>query len=231
MRKPLRTVVLIALLALLLALPLAAQQQGSWYYHWTRIGPSGTPDAGWVAVQWSVTASCSGCTCGSSWSPSIYSNLWEKPADREVVGRSSGRMGAGRPVCPAGTAGAGQAVAGTWYHNGSAGISCNTYINDTNWQTMEKWGVAECVYTGIVADWWTFAPDDDCCEGDSCGGGGDPTPDPDPCTCPGDTWQYATPGAGILEWEPPYPVVINQDPQRRGVAVSLMVWIDPAIRT
>lgn len=221
-----RRALLLALLLMLIS-TLPALAQGSWYYHWTRTGPNGTPGNSWVAVRWSLAASCEGCTCGSSWYPAVYANLWERPPDREIVSRGTGRTGAGRPACPSGSAGAGLPVAGTWYHNGRANIQCSTSIDHTDWQLLEKWGTADCTYAGIAADWWTFAPQDDCCDGGGCGddpGGGDP----DPCHCPGDSWQYAQPAAGELRWEPPYPVVIGQDPQRRGVDVILTVWIDPA---
>lgn len=50
-----------------------------------------------------------------------------------------------------------------------------------------------------------------------------PTPTPTPPTC-GATWTEITPPYAQVRTEPPFPIVVGQDPDRRGVDVPIRVW-------
>lgn len=234
-----RLLALIGLLSLM-AVGLPAAAQGStWYYNYVISPPSGSPAGGWVQVTLFLAPGCSGCTCGSNWTPGSSQGLFENPGDRMTVGRGSGGdpapVWSGRQICPAGTVGAGLPVAGTWYHNarfdvvyGSETCTLDYATHTVNCTVPSSWG-------GMIADGWVFAPSDDCCDGGGCGGGGGGGGGGGvggrDCGCPGESWAYATPAAGPLRWEPEYPVVVGQDPSRHGVYAIADVWVDPAKRT
>lgn len=228
---------LLLLLGLVLAVPGAhpAAAQTTWYYNYVVLPPEGHPPGGWVPVTLFLSPGCSGCTCGSDWTPGSSQGLFENPGDRVTVARGSGGdpapVWSARPLCPAGTLGGDLPAAGTWYHNARFDIS---YGNDAcviDYATHTVNCTIPSAWGGLVADGWVFAPSDDCCDGGGCGGGGGGGGGGRDCGCPGEAWTYAAPGAGPLRWEPEYPVVLGQDPSRHGVYAIADVWVDPATHT
>lgn len=61
-------------------------------------------------------------------------------------------------------------------------------------------------------------------------GGVEPTPTPPP-TCPGPSISQASPAVSISSSAPSYPVVVGQDPDKRGVDIQGSVSIPPVIYT
>jgi len=70
-----RLLALIGLLSLM-AVGLPAAAQGStWYYNYVISPPSGSPAGGWVKVTLFLAPGCSGCPCGSNWTPGSSQGL------------------------------------------------------------------------------------------------------------------------------------------------------------
>jgi hypothetical protein len=198
-------------------------------YQYNLNPPTSNP-AGWVKVRWLLTASgCSGCTCGAEWTPGSQTGLFEKPGDRTPRGHNEGddsAPGGGAVNDPRAQCSDGEWAAGTWYHNAIFPVVWT--LGPCTWHGS----VYVCTYNGSwgAATWdgWNFAENDDCCVGGICD---DPDPDPTPCACPGDSWSYATPSTTLIGIEPPYPLVVGQDPEDVGATLVFQNVLGPSTHT
>lgn len=214
------------------ALGRPATAQSSSYFVWTAHPPSGPP-SGWVYVTYYLGSSgCSGCECSSNWNPGPASGVMEKPGDRTSCARGQGptsspwgSTGDGRASCPNG-----QPAAGTWYHNSTWYVAWSCGI--TGYQNGIMYGDCYGSWAGPTWEGGNFAEDDNCCDGGTCTPPpGTPGATPTPCACPAGGWSYATPSFSNLATTPPYPVVVGQDPNRKGTTISFRVSLGPATHT
>ncbi|HIQ01182.1 MAG TPA: hypothetical protein EYH30_03480 [Anaerolineales bacterium] len=232
MRQTARATVTVVLLLILTVIFLRHPQPARAVTEWRHVlHPPTSPPAGWVHVRWILVASgCSGCTCGSTWQPGSQEGLMEKPGDRRTVGRNEGPTSSPwgstadpRAQCPE----SGEWAAGTWYHN--AVFPVNWTFGGCRW---EPGAVRVCDWYGSWGSpTWeggNFAENDDCCADGGCDDGDD---DWIPCTCPAAFWSYSSPSFSLLATDPPYPLVVGQDPDRVGTTVTFRVSLGPATHT
>ena len=223
MRRRLYLTILLLVLTLTIVRP--APSFAALDYRYVLNPPTGNP-AGWAKVRWLLTASgCSGTTCGSDWTPGSQTGLFEKTGDRTSKGHNEGdgnAPGGGSVRDPRAQCPDGEWAAGTWYHNA---------VFPVVWTSAGCTGEMPrtCTFNGswgsATWDGWNFA------ENDVCLGGGGPGPTPRPCTCPGDSWSYATPSTTLTGIEPPYPVVVGQDPEDVGATLVFQTVLGPATHT
>jgi len=224
-RKSKIAILLVLLFLLLTAIPVSAQS------------PTPTPEPslpavyaepppspGWVPVMIILVESgCYGTECASTWTPDPQKYLFEFKADRtnRGAGEGDGSPPSGLPVRDPRARCMGQWAAGKWYHNA---------IWTTYWtQEHTRWGTRWVEHWNGSPNWegWNFAEDDRCPQAT-------PTPRPMPTPtrtdpdeqCP-DTRTTTTPPTSRVWFEPPYPVVIAQDPGKKGVNVNIQVTTYP----
>ena len=179
---------------------------------------------GWVPVViLLVESGCYGTECSSLWTPDPQKYLFEFKADRtrRGQGEGDGSPPSGLPVRDPRARCMGQWAAGTWYHNA---------VWTTFWtQEWTCWGTRWVEHWNGNPNWegWNFAENDRCPQAT-------PTPRPGPTPtrsdpnqqCPA-TRTTATPPTSKVWFEPPYPVVIAQDPEKKGVDVHIQVTTYP----
>jgi len=182
------------------------------------------PAPGWVPVViLLVESGCYGTECGSQWTPDPQEYLFEFKADR--ASRSQGEGDAsppsGLPVRDSRARCMGQWAAGTWYHNAVWITYWTRQRTRAGTRWVEEWNA--------VPNWegWNFAEDDRCPQAT-------PTPRPEPTPTSGNpneqcpaTRTTTTPPDTKVWVEPPYPVVIAQDPEKKGVDVHVQITSYP----